>query len=93
MFQPPRRLFEGMPRDEEQLDDAILELNVFLEWSPKSALFLAGQAFEGYRRAGVLPDLFIGAHAQVPRLPILTRDIRRYRTYFPAAELIAPTLS
>jgi hypothetical protein len=61
-----------MPRDEEQLDDAILELNVFLEWSPKSALFLAGQAFEGYRRAGgaragVLPDLFIGAHAQVAR--------------------------
>ena len=98
MFQPPRRAFEGMPRDAEQLDDAILELNVFSEWSPKSALFLAGQAFEGYRRAGgaragVLPDLFIGAHAQVARLPILTRDIRRYRTYFPAAELIAPTLS
>jgi predicted nucleic acid-binding protein len=83
---------------EEELDNAILELNVFLEWSPKSALFLAGQAFEGYRRAGgartgVLPDLFIGAHAQVARLPILTRDIRRYRTYFPAVELISPTLS
>jgi predicted nucleic acid-binding protein len=83
---------------EDELDNAILELNVFLEWSPKSALFLAGQAFERYRRAGgartgVLPDLFIGAHAQAARLPILTRDIRRYRTYFPAVELIAPSLS
>ena len=83
---------------EEQLDEAISELNVVLERSPKSALFLAGQAFERYRRAGgtrtgVLPDLFIGAHAQVGRLPILTRDVRRYRTYFPAVELIAPALS
>jgi predicted nucleic acid-binding protein len=82
---------------EDELDNAILELNVFLEWSPKSALFLAGQTFEQYRRAGgartgVLPDLFIGAHAQVARVPILTRDVRRYRTYFPAVELIAPTV-
>jgi predicted nucleic acid-binding protein len=83
---------------EAQLDDAIWELNVILEWSPKSALFLAGQAFERYRRAGgtrngVLSDLFIGAHALVERLPILTRDIRRYRTYFPAVKLISPILS
>jgi predicted nucleic acid-binding protein len=80
---------------EEELDSAILELNVFLVWSPKSALFLAGQAFDQYRRAGgarigVLPDMFIGAHAQVARLPILTRDVRRYRTYFPEVELITP---
>jgi predicted nucleic acid-binding protein len=83
---------------EEELDKAILELSVSLERSPKSALFLAGQAFEQYRRTGgartgVLPDLFIGAHAQVARLPILTRDVRRYRTYFPAVKLISPTLS
>jgi predicted nucleic acid-binding protein len=83
---------------EEQLDDAIRILNVALERSPKSALFLAGQAFDRYRRAGgtrtgVLPDLFIGAHAQVARLPILTRDIRRYRAYFPAVKLITPNLS
>jgi predicted nucleic acid-binding protein len=80
---------------EELLDDAILDLNVVLERSPKSALFLAGKAFEQYRRAGgartgVLPDLFIGAHVQ---LPILTRDVRRYRTYFPTVKLIAPLLS
>jgi predicted nucleic acid-binding protein len=83
---------------EGQLDAAIWELNVVLERSPKSAFFLAGQVFERYRRAGgtrtgVLPDLFIGAHAQVEHLPILTRDVRRYRTYFPAVKLIAPTLS
>ena len=83
---------------EEELDKAILELSVSLERSPKSALFLAGQAFEQYRRTGgartgVLPDLFIGAHAQVACLPILTRDVRRYRTYFPAVKLISPTLS
>ncbi len=83
---------------EEELDKAILELSVSLERSPKSALFLAGRAFEQYRRTGgartcVLPDLFIGAHAQVARLPILTRDVRRYRTYFPAVKLISPTLS
>ena len=83
---------------EEELDKAILELSVSLERSPKSALFLAGQAFEQYRRTGgartgVLPDLFIGAHAQVARLPILTRDVRRYRTYFPAVKLISPPLS
>jgi predicted nucleic acid-binding protein len=82
---------------EEQLDDAIWELNVVLERSPKSALFLAGQAFERYRRAGgtrtgVLPDLFIGAHAQTERLPILTRDVGRYRAYFPDVELIMPTV-
>jgi predicted nucleic acid-binding protein len=83
---------------EELLDDAILDLNVVLERSPKSALFLAGKAFEQYRRAGgartgVLPDLFIGAHALALQLPILTRDVRRYRTYFPGVKLIAPLLS
>jgi predicted nucleic acid-binding protein len=83
---------------EDQLDDAIRILNVVLERSPKAALFLAGQAFDRYRRAGgmragVLPDLFIGAHAQVARLPILTRDVRRYRAYFPAVELITPNVS
>jgi predicted nucleic acid-binding protein len=62
---------------------------------PSSALFLAGKAYLRYRegggsRTGVLPDFFIGAHAQVARLPILTRDTRRYRNYFPGVELISP---
>jgi len=41
-------------------------------------------------RTGVLPDLFIGAHAAVEELPLLTRDARRYRHYFPTVTLIAP---
>jgi predicted nucleic acid-binding protein len=41
-------------------------------------------------RTGVLPDFFVGAHAQVMGLPLLTRDLRRYRTYFPGVHLITP---
>jgi predicted nucleic acid-binding protein len=62
---------------------------------PRMALFLAGKAFLRYRRAGgirtgVLSDFFVGAHAEVERLPLLTRDARRYRHYFPAVALIVP---
>ncbi|SCB61188.1 hypothetical protein GA0061105_115127 [Rhizobium aethiopicum] len=62
---------------------------------PKPALFLAGKVFTQYRKAGgtrtgVLPDFFIGAHAAVQQLPLLTRDVGRYRSYFPSLKLIAP---
>ena len=62
---------------------------------PRSALFLAGKASVKYRasggvRSGVLPDFFIGAHAEIENLPLLTRDVRRYRNYFPTVMLIAP---
>jgi predicted nucleic acid-binding protein len=62
---------------------------------PPNALFLAGKVFVQYRRAGgtrsgVLPDFFIGAQATVERIPLLTRDAKRYRHYFPALELIGP---
>ena len=62
---------------------------------PWEAAFLAGKCFLNYRRKGgdkrsPLPDFFIGAHATVSRMPLLTRDISRYRAYFPKLKLIAP---
>jgi predicted nucleic acid-binding protein len=62
---------------------------------PWEAAFLAGKCFVAYRRAGgrrrsPLPDFYIGAHAAVERMPLLTRDAARYRTYLPRLELIAP---
>jgi len=79
----------------EQLDSTIADLDVSLKRIPPLALFMAGRAFEQYRRKGgprstLLADFFIGAHALVEGLPILTRDTRRYRTYFPDVPLIAP---
>jgi predicted nucleic acid-binding protein len=62
---------------------------------PRAALFLAGKAFQSYRarggtKTGVLPDFFIGAHAAVAGIGLLTRDARRYRSYFPTIFLITP---
>jgi predicted nucleic acid-binding protein len=62
---------------------------------PRAALLLAGKAYLRYRaaggvRTGVLSDFFIGAHAAAARIPLLTRDVRRYRNYFPTVNLIAP---
>lgn len=79
----------------EALDAALESAGVALAEIPRPALFLAGKVFLAYRKAGgtrtgVLPDFFIGAHASVAKVPLLTRDPRRYRTYFPAADLIAP---
>ena len=80
----------------ESLDDAIGGMKLHVAEIPKAALFLAGKAFGQYRerggkRASVLADFFIGAHAAVATCPILTRDIQRYRSYFPTVRLITPT--
>lgn len=79
----------------EDFDATLEKTGVTFAPIPRPALFLAGKAFIQYRssggvRTGVLPDFFIGAHAMVESLPLLTRDAKRYRSYFPKAILIAP---
>jgi predicted nucleic acid-binding protein len=79
----------------DAVDSILRDLDVDLVAMPRAALFLAGKAYLRYRtaggiRTGVLADFFIGAHAETERLPLLTRDTSRYRTYFPTVNLIAP---
>ena len=79
----------------EELEQAIPSTLFRREPLPYEAAFLAGKAFLKYRRRGgqrtaPLPDFYIGAHAAVSGFRILTRDPRRYRTYFPTVDLISP---
>jgi predicted nucleic acid-binding protein len=79
----------------EALDATIENLGLKILELPRPSLFLAGKAFARYRRQGgrkhnVLADFFIGAHAAVLDCPVLTRDVQRYRSYFPGVTLIAP---
>jgi predicted nucleic acid-binding protein len=78
-----------------EVDAVLAAAQVEMTAIPREALFLAGKVFQRYRagggtRSGVLPDFFIGAHAAVAQMPLLTRDVRHYRTYFPTVHLIAP---
>lgn len=79
----------------EDFEAALVSAGIGVAPISRAALFLAGKAYARYRgaggtRTGVLADFFIGAHAAVEQLPLLTRDARRYRSYFPTVELIAP---
>ena len=80
----------------EALDEVVTELGLLMQEVPRPALFLAGKAFVRYRKVGggknnVLADFFIGAHAAVNGLPLLTRDAKRYRSYFPSVALVVPS--
>ena len=71
------------------------QLEIRFQEISKEGLFLTAQAYKLYRKRGgaktsPLPDFFIGAHAAVLGIPILTRDVARYRTYFSSVELICP---
>lgn len=79
----------------EAVEDALESFTVRVEDLPREALFLAGQAHRLYRERGgtrlsVLPDFFIGAHAAVRGIAVLTRDEGRIRGYFPTVTIIAP---
>ena len=79
----------------EDLDDALPPSDYGRLPVPWDAAFLAGKAFLTYRRhagtkSSVLPDFFIGAHAAVAEFSLLTRDVARYRTYFPTLRITSP---
>lgn len=79
----------------EDVDDALPSAYYRRAELPWTAGFLAARAYLTYRRGGgvrrsPLPDFYIGAHAAIAGLDLLTRDARRYRTYFPTVRLIAP---
>ena len=79
----------------EDLDDAVPAEYFTREPLPWPAAFLAAKAFVAYRcrggkRSAPLPDFYIGAHAAIAGHTLLTRDARRYKTYFPKLRIIAP---
>jgi|SRR5882724_11627005 len=79
----------------DAVDALLLEMQIDVAPMRRHALFLAGKAYLQYRaaggiRTGVPADFFIGAHAVTENLSLLTRDVGRYRTYFPTVALISP---
>jgi predicted nucleic acid-binding protein len=93
----PLILAEVSPRFERvaDLEAALAGLPLVRQPLPWDAAFLAGQAFRVYRqgrgaKTSPMPDFYIGAHALVENLQLLTRDAPRYRSYFPRLRIIAP---
>ncbi|WP_313196778.1 type II toxin-antitoxin system VapC family toxin [Shinella zoogloeoides] len=85
----------GMMASEDVLAQSLARLNPVREALPFTAAYQAGLAHQRYRRTGgqrerTLPDFLIGAHAVARSHRLLTRDAARYRTYFPALDIISP---
>jgi hypothetical protein len=85
----------GHPAEPAHLDQFVDMLGMQMRELSRPAARLAGVAFRQYRqrggtKTGVLPDFFIGAHAQADGYKLLTRDAGRYRRYFPDIDLICP---
>jgi hypothetical protein len=79
----------------EELEKAVADCGFKMVSLPKEALFLAGKAYVRYRKgkgkkAAPLPDFFIGAHAAVDGLELVTRDVRRIKSYFPSVKFVSP---
>ena len=79
----------------EELEEVLAEGGIAMHPIPKEALFLAGKVFLQYRRAkgnkrSPLPDFYIGAHAAVAGMALLTRDVARFHSYFPSVDVISP---
>ena len=77
------------------VDDVIRRFALAYQEIPRQGLFRAAKAFARYKatrgtKTFILPDFFIGGHAEAAAMPVLTRDTRRLRTYFPGIELICP---
>ena len=81
----------------EELESALTRSGFQLLEIPKEALFLAGKTFSKYRKnrgtkRSPLPDFYIGAQAAIFDMDLITRDVTRYRTYFPTVRLISPEM-
>ncbi len=81
----------------EEVEIALAELNIKILEIPREALFLTGKVYLNYRKnkgtkSSPLPDFFIGAHVAVENFALITRDISKYRTYFPKVKLVHPEL-
>lgn len=77
------------------VDELVRQYALTWQEVPRLGLFKAAKAFQVYKKRGgtrafVLPDFFVGGHAEAADLPVLTRDVQRFRTYFPGVRLLTP---
>ena len=79
----------------EEVEKAISDLGIKVLEIPREALFLTGKVFLKYRKnkgtkISPLADFFIGAHVAISKFDLITRDSKKYNTYFPQIKLIHP---